>query len=343
MFKIFKEKKLKKELELHNFTKELDLVTAENFQIDAKETSPLFYNTYIFYAHSFDKRQTLYFKYSLTPLQTEVVVYLTDGFNKYMLDQQVYTSNCPLKLFKDDEGIWNVTFNNYLKKNSKDNAKFTFSSKFECDNLIIDKNSYITKEALFECFKNDTNYNEKIEELKNDNNVSYFQRGTLKGRMILEGQSSTFELSCIKIHKFGIVDYSKTNNHVELTVFEKDKFVNYNLLSQPNLTIFENGVNVNGEDDIQYLKKATFEKQLFTRGISPTYINILLQFQNDIETTLHIKKIDEIELTLQEEQYKLILSIVEILMEGKKYRGILECGFNVDSNKWFNGRDMKDF
>ena len=150
--------------------------------------------------------------------------------------------------------------------------------------------------------------------------------------MILEGQSSTFELSCVKIHKFGIVDYSKTNNHVELTVFEKDKFVNYNLLSQPNLTIFENGVNVNGEDDIQYLKKATFEKQLFTRGISPTYINILLQFQNDIETTLHIKKIDEIELTLQEEQYKLILSIVEILMEGKKYRGILECGFNVDSN-----------
>ena len=47
-------------------------------------------------------------------------------------------------------------------------------------------------------------------------------------------------------------------------------------------------------------------------------------------------------MNLQEEQYKLIISVVEILMEGKKYRGILECGYNADSNKWFNGHDIQD-
>ena len=114
MFNFLKEKKLKKELELHDFSKNIDLSMSENFQIDSKETSPLFYNTYVFYAHSFDKRQTLYFKYTLTPVQTEVIVYLTDGYNKYVLEQQIYTSNCPLKLFRDDENKWNITFNNYL-------------------------------------------------------------------------------------------------------------------------------------------------------------------------------------------------------------------------------------
>ena len=342
MFKFLKEKKLKKELELHDFSKTIDLSISENFQIDSKETSPLFYNTYIFYAHSFDKRQTLYFKYTLTPVQTEVIVYLTDGYNKYVLEQQNYTSNCPLKVFKDDETKWNITFNNYLKKNNKDNAKFTFTSKFDCDDEFFNKNSYITKESLFESFKNETHYKEKIEELKANNNVSYSQKGILKGRMILEGQSSTFELSCIKIHKYGLIDYSTINNHIDLTVFEKEFYVNYTLLSQQNLTLFENGVYLNNKQDLQYLAQTTFEKQLFTRGTAPTYLNITMQFENEKETTLHLKKIEEIEIDLQEEQYKLIISVVEVLMEGEKYRGILECGYNSDSSKWFNGNDIKN-
>ena len=341
MFKFFKDKKLKKMLELHDFNKQFDLAISENYQIDSKETSPLFYNTYIFYAHSFDKRQTMYFKYTTTPVQTEVLVYLTEGYNKYVIEQQVYTSNCPLKVFKDEDGLWNVNFNNYLKKNNKDNAKLSFVSKFECNDLVIDKNSYITKEALFNSFQNESNYNEIIEEIKNDNNVSYFQKGTLKGRMILEGQSSTFELSCVKIHKYGSIDYMNINNHIDLTVFNEKMFMNYNLISQPNLTVFENGVYCEKEQDIHFLKQATYEKQLFTRGIAPNYLNILLTFNNEKETTLHIKKIDDIELFLQEGQYNLILAIVEVLTEGKKYRGILECGFNNDSNKWFNGLAMK--
>lgn len=342
MFNFLKEKKLKKELELHDFSKNIDLSMSENFQIDSKETSPLFYNTYVFYAHSFDKRQTLYFKYTLTPVQTEVIVYLTDGYNKYVLEQQIYTSNCPLKLFRDDENKWNITFNNYLKKNNKDNAKFTFSSKFECNDELINKNSFITKETLFESLKKEVNYKDKINEIKNNDNVSYSQKGTLKGRMILEGQSSTFELSCIKIHKYGKIDYSTINNHIDLTVFEKDVYINYALLSQPNLTLFENGIYIFKKQEIQYLVKSTYEKQLFTRGTAPTYLNITLQFKNEKEITLHIKKIEDLEMNLQEEQYKLIISVVEILMEGKKYRGILECGYNADSNKWFNGRDIQD-
>ena len=114
------------------------------------------------------------------------------------------------------------------------------------------------------------------------------------------------------------------------------------LLSQPNLTLFENGVYLNNKHDLQYLTQTTFEKQLFTRGTAPTYLNITMQFENEKETTLHLKKIEEIEIDLQEEQYKLIISVVEVLMEGEKYRGILECGYNSDSSKWFNGNDIKN-
>lgn len=339
MLSFLKEKKLKKELELYNFNKEFDLKASENYQIDSKETSPLLRNTYVFTASSFEKKQTLYFKLTVTPLQTEAYIFVTDGFNKYVLDQQIYTSTCPLKIFKDEDDKWNVTFNNYLKKNNKDNAKFSFTSKFECCEEAIDKRTYLTKELLLNSLKKEKNYKEKIEEIKNDTVVSYYQQGSLKGRMILEGQSSNFEFNCIKIHSYGEIDYTKINNHADLTIFDKGLFFNLNLISQKNIDIYENGVYCEN-NSIQYIKKAEYERQMFTRGIAPSNLNILLKLQNTQDLSLHIKKIEEVDINLQEGEYKLIISVIEILMEGKKYRGIMECGFNNQKDRWFNGQDI---
>jgi hypothetical protein len=54
---------------------------------------------------------------------------------------------------------------------------------------------------------------------------------------------------------------------------------------------------------------------------------------------LYIKKIDEIEFE-QQEQYDFHIAVVEVLMEGKKYRGIMECGYNKNQELWFNGIDI---
>ena len=103
MFSFFTEKKLKKELESVNLTKEFDLQFSENYQLDPKENSRFAINSYIFSAHSYEKRQSMYFKLTNTPEQVEAIIYYSEGHNKYVLEQQVYTTNCPLKITKEED------------------------------------------------------------------------------------------------------------------------------------------------------------------------------------------------------------------------------------------------
>ena len=338
MFKIFKEKKLKKELESIDFNKDFDQEQSENYQLDPKETNIFKTNTYVFSAHSFEKRQTIYMQLSINPVQTEAIVYYIEGFNKYVLEQHIYTTTCPLKIFKEDN-LWNVNFSGYLKKNNKDNAKLTFQAKFESDNKCIHTNLNYNQNNIFECFKNEKNYKQKIQELQNDTNVYYNQLGTIKGRMILEGQNSTFNLPCVKEHYYGLFDYSKRNNHFNLIIPNNTTLVNFRQLSEPDMTYIELGNYYKNNDEIKYVNNAVYERQILTKGTPPTYLNILLKLDNNEEVGLHIKKVDEIYYDIQE-QYDIYIAVVEVLMEGKKYRGIMECGYNKNKALWFNGVDI---
>ena len=338
MFKVFKEKKLKKELELFDFHKSFDIEYSENYQLDSKETSPLKTNTYVFSAHSFEKRQTIYIRLAINPVQTEAIIYYIEGFNKYILEQQIYTTTCPLKIFKEDN-IWNVNFSGYLKKNNKDNVKLTFQSKFESSNECIEKSRNYNTNNIFECFKNEKNYKDKIDEIVNNDNVYYTQLGNIKGRMILEGQNSTFNLPCAKEHFYGLYDYSKCNNHINLIIPTKESLVNFQQLSESNIISLEIGNYYKNTEKPKYVNKVVYERQLFVKGTPPTYLNILLHLDTEEQVAVYIKKIDEIEFE-QQEQYDFHIAVVEVLMEGKKYRGIMECGYNKNQELWFNGIDI---
>lgn len=338
MFSFFKEKKFKKELESVNLTKEFDLQFSENYQLDPKQNSRFAINSYIFSAHSYEKRQSMYFKLTNTPEQVEAIIYYSEGHNKYVLEQQVYTTNCPLKITKEEDK-WKISFNGYLKKNNKDNAKFTFSAKFESENEVLERNTNIKFNNLFHAFKKQKNYQEKIKELQKDKKITYDQLGKLKGRLILEGQNVIIDVSCIRCHMFGNYDYSEKNNHVDLIIADNDTQVNFHVISEHNMPLLEVGNYRKNKSTINFIDSVIYERQLINRGLAPSNLNVLLKLDNEKEIALHIKKIDELELVIQE-QYDIIIAIVEVLMEGKKYRGVMECGFNQDKNKWFDGNDI---
>ncbi len=172
-----------------------------------------------------------------------------------------------------------------------------------------------------------------------DENVYYNQLGTLKGRMILEGQNSTFNFSCVKEHFYGVYDYSKMNNHINLLIPSHDNLLNFQLLSEQNMTILEVGNYQKKSEGIRYINNAVYERQILKKGLPPVNLNILLKLSDDSEVGLHIKQIDKIEYKLQE-QYNVYISVIEVLMEGKKYRGIMECGYNENEALWFNGTDI---
>lgn len=338
MFSFFKERKLKKELESINLEKQFDLQFSENYQLNPKENSHFAINSYVFSAHSYDKRQSIYFRLTYTNEQVEAIIYYSEGYNKYILEQQIYTNNCPLKISKDEDK-WTIAFNGYLKKNNKDNAKFTFSAKFESDKEMIEKNKNIRSNNLFYALRKQKNYQEKIEELQNDKNIAYNQLGRLKGRLILEGQNVNIDVSCVRCHMFGDFDYSLKNNHIDLIIADKETKVDFHVISEYNMPLLEVGNYYKNNGVSNFVDIALYERQLINRGIAPSNLNILLKLDNEKELGLHIKKLDEIECVIQE-QYDLIIAFVEVLMEGKKYRGIMECGFNKNRDKWFDGNDI---
>jgi len=338
MFSFFKEKKMKKELETVNLEKQFDFQISEAYQIDAKTNSHYAINSYVFTAHSYEKRQSMYFMLTITPEQTNAMIYYSEGFNKYTLDQQIYTTNCPLKINKEDDK-WNIVFNGYLKKNNKDNAKFTFSAKFESINEAVEKSSNIKTNNLFNAFKGQKNYQDKIKQLQEDKNISYDQLGKLKGRLILEGQNVIIDVSCVKIHTYGNYDYSLINNHMNLILADKESQLDIHIVSEPNMSLLETGNYRKMNGNINYINFLKYERQLLTKGIAPANLNVLIGLDNEKEVSIHIKNVDIFEYELQE-QYDIVISIVEVLMEGKKYRGIMECGFNKDKQKWFNGNDL---
>ena len=137
MLSIFKENKIEKELKNIQENKVFDYEKGESFVLD-KDASELERNIYLFTGSSQEKRQTITFRLEVTSSHTNAWIYFVEGFNRYYLEQTEYTTNCPLKIFKED-GIWNIAFAGYLKKNNnKDLARLTFAAKFITNEEAID-------------------------------------------------------------------------------------------------------------------------------------------------------------------------------------------------------------
>ena len=111
----------------------------DNLEKEAKELDK---NIYLFTASSQEKRQTIVFRLEITATQSNAWVYYVEGFNRYFLEQVEYTTNCPLKIYKEDND-WNIVFAGYLKKNNnKDLARLSFAAKFTSNEEAFEISKY---------------------------------------------------------------------------------------------------------------------------------------------------------------------------------------------------------
>lgn len=337
MFEFLKVKKIKNELDLILSEKTFDYEKSEKFQLE-KDSPELFYDNYCFSAHSVDKKQSLYIKLKTNSVQSEVWMNYCEGYNKYHLEQLIYTSNCPLKIIKEEDGI-SISFAGYLKKNNKDLVRITFSGKFTTDQKPINYESKINSKSLSKRLSYDKNFSSTLEKIKNNKYNYYEQLGSIKGKIIVEGQHSHYEMPCLKTHSYGYLDWTQINNHLSLNVIDKDTLLTFQMVSVPNIPILEVGNYYKKNKDNIIMENAVYERQMLVRKSSPEYLNILMNLINEDNKGIHVKKVDEFKYTIQE-SYDVIISATEVLINGKTYRGILEFGFNKDQTKWFDGKDI---
>ena len=310
-----------------------DYQFAENFSLDGVE-DPLINNSYYFSAH--DEKKSFFARLGkrVNADETWFVIYLDD--NVYSLKQQFFPQGqSPVKVEKDGEN-WAVSYQGVLN----DNDEITFQATFIAKHNPIDFTSDMPAERMATGIANEKWNKAFFEQLQNvSGQCHYEQEGVLEGQLTLNGKTVDFQLPCVRDHSFGKRDWNYMNNHLWLMAVSSDRQFNYSLVSYPVMSVLEVG-NYRDEAGMHYLRQAGLDFHEINKGTIPQELSLNVLLDNGQKISVLAKKITGVTYHFQDGQYILHENIAEFVIDGNSCRGILEIGFNRDSSRYFNQRNL---
>jgi hypothetical protein len=167
----------------------------------------------------------------------------------------------------------------------------------------------------------------------------YEQEGVLEGQLTLNGKTMDFSLPCVRDHSCGKRDWNYMNNHLWLMAVSSSGQFNYSLVSYPVITALEVG-NYRNESGMHYMMQADLDFRQVGKGSIPRELSFTVLLDNRQEIKVQAKVLAGITYHFKNGQYILHENIAEFRIDGQVCRGILEIGFNSESKRFFNGRDL---
>lgn len=333
MFYNLKKKIMSRAIDKRNRQNPFDYQFAENFSLDGVE-DPLINNSYYFSAH--DEKKSFFARLGkrVNADETWFVIYLDD--NVYSLKQQLFPQGqSPVKVEKDGEN-WAVSYQGVLN----DNDEITFQATFIAKHKPIDFTSDMPAERMATGIANEEWNKAFFEQLQNvSGQCHYEQEGVLEGQLTLNGKTVDFQLPCVRDHSFGKRDWNYMNNHLWLMAVSSDRQFNYSLVSYPVMSVLEVG-NYRDEAGMHYLRQAGLDFHEINKGTIPQELSLNVLLDNGQKISVLAKKITGVTYHFQDGQYILHENIAEFVIDGNSCRGILEIGFNRDSSRYFNQRNL---
>ena len=333
MFYNLKKKIMSRAIDKRNRQNPFDYQFAENFSLDGVE-DPLINNSYYFSAH--DEKKSFFARLGkrVNADETWFVIYLDD--NVYSLKQQFFPQGqSPVKVEKDGEN-WAVSYQGVLN----DNDEITFQATFIAKHNPIDFTSDMPAERMATGIANEKWNKAFFEQLQNvSGQCHYEQEGVLEGQLTLNGKTVDFQLPCVRDHSFGKRDWNYMNNHLWLMAVSSDRQFNYSLVSYPVMSVLEVG-NYRDEAGMHYLRQADLDFHEINKGTIPQELSLNVLLDNGRKISVLAKKITGVTYHFQDGQYILHENIAEFVIDGNVCRGILEIGFNRDSSRYFNQRNL---
>lgn len=333
MFYNLKKKIMSRAIDKRNRQNPFDYQFAENFSLDGVE-DPLINNSYYFSAH--DEKKSFFARLGkrVNADETWFVIYLDD--NVYSLKQQFFPQGqSPVKVEKDGEN-WAVSYQGVLN----DNDEITFQATFIAKHNPIDFTSDMPAERMATGIANEKWNKAFFEQLQNvSGQCHYEQEGVLEGQLTLNGKTVDFKLPCVRDHSFGKRDWNYMNNHLWLMAVSSDRQFNYSLVSYPVMSVLEVG-NYRDEAGMHYLRQAGLDFHEINKGTIPQELSLNVLLDNGQKISVLAKKITGVTYHFQDGQYILHENIAEFVIDGNSCRGILEIGFNRDSSRYFNQRNL---
>lgn len=310
-----------------------DYQYAENFSLDGVE-DPWINNSYYFSAH--DEKMSIFARLGkrVNADETWFAVYYENKI--YSLKQEFFPNGAsPIVVEKIDDQ-WTLSYQGKLN----DNDEIDFHAKFVAIQKPIDFTSNMPAERMATGIANEKWNKAFFEQLQNvSGQCHYEQEGVLEGQLTLNGQTIDFHLPCVRDHSFGRRDWNYMNNHLWLMAVSSSRQLNYSFVSYPVMSALEVG-NYRNETGMHYLMQADLDFHKINQGVIPQELSLNVKLDNGQTIQVAAKVLAGVTYHFQDGQYILHENIAEFSIDGNVCRGILEIGFNRDSSRYFNQRDL---
>ncbi len=330
---------LKKRIMCHALAKRnrqnpFDYTYAENFSLEGKKDT-LLNNSYYFSAHNEEMSFFARLGKRVHMEETWFVVYL-DG-KLYSLSQETFPAGkSPLHVEKAGDN-WTVSYNGKLNEHDEASLQATFVG----NRKPIDFTSDMPAERMAAGIANEKWSKSFFGQLQNvSGQCHYEQEGVLEGLLTLNGKTMEFRLPCVRDHSFGKRDWNYMNNHLWLMAVSPTRQFNYSLVSYPVMSALEVG-NYRDVTGLHLMLQADLDFQQISQGTIPQELALHVKLDDSRTLAVKAKVLTGLTYHFQDNQYILHENIAEFTIDGTVYRGILEIGFNADSHRYFNQRELK--
>lgn len=333
MFYFLKKRIIFKALEKKIKQNPFDFQYAEKYILKGDE-DPLINNSYYFSAH--DEKMSVFVRLGkrVNAEETWFAIYLDDKI--VSLRQEVFPNgDAPIQVEKVDDR-WTISYHGKLENNEDTD----FHATFIPTQRPIDFTSNMPAVRMATGIANEKWSKAYFQDLQNiSGQCHYEQEGVLEGQLTIDGKTTDFHLPCVRDHSFGKRDWNYMNNHLWLMAVSPTHQFNYSLVSYPALNVLEVG-NYRDETGMHYLLQADLDFHQISQGTVPQELSFNVTLDNGRQINVRAKTLKGVTYHFQEGQYILHENIATFSIAGKAYRGIFEIGFNSDSHRYFNHRDL---
>jgi len=333
MFYNFKKRIMCKALAKRNRQNPFDYQYAENFSLEG-EKDTMINNSYYFSAHNESMSIFARLGKRVHMEETWFVIYM-DG-KLYSMPQETFpVGQSPLVVEKSGDN-WTVSYHGKLNENDEASFKATFVG----NQKPIDFTSDMPAERMAAGIANEKWNKSFFGQLQNvSGQCHYEQEGVLEGQLTLNGKTMDFSLPCVRDHSFGKRDWNYMNNHLWLMAISSSQQFNYSLVSYPVMSVLEVG-NYRDESGLHFMLQADLDFQQINKGTVPHELALHVKLNDSRTIAVQVKFLAGLAYHFQDGQYILHENIAEFTIDGKVSRGILEIGFNADSKRYFNQREL---
>jgi len=325
------------QIDKRNKNSSFDYQKAEHFSL-TPEDDPIINNSYYFSAHSDDLCIYLRVGKRSNITETWFVIYYKDKL--YSLKKELYpVDKNPISISLLEVGDYSISFSGILNKSDKVTFESTFKGKHKVINFSTDMPSIRMAVGM----ANEKWNKEFFNGLENiSGQTHYEQEGILEGSFYLNGEKIDFSLPCVRDHSFGKRDWNYMNNHLWLMAVSPKGQFNYSLVSYPVMSALEVGNYRDEIEEQRYMISSNIDFNEINKGTVPTSLSFEVELDNKEKKRVEVKYITGVTYHFSNNQYELIENLAEFTIGDKKYRGILEIGFNMDHSRIFNGRKIKE-